>query len=416
MKITTHVFTLTLTAFLVSANAFAQSPLSPTAFKKDLQNVVDTYYKTYNEQEQFTAIAASVFMPTIDKEIKTVVAGTIGYGPLNQPITSDNLFEIGSITKSFTALILLQLQSEGKLSLDDPLGKWLPQYTHWKDVRLRQLLNMTSGIPNYSEDPEFDKQMYGNLGHVWTNEALLTYAHPDKPLKVNKDNRYEYCNSNYILAALVIEKATKDTYENQLQQRILSHKSLKNTFYPAGPEGIAVKKAISNQMVHGYFYDAKTNKSVDTFNNDLSWAGAAGALVATTENVARWVQLLYHGTLITPAHREGALDELESVVSLKTGQPITQVTPEDPAGFGLGVARIYEKQSKQRFWMYEGSTLGFRVLYFWNSCNDVTTVVAINSKGGEGAKDSKLGDHIGEVNINLYNVIMKHYPQLRCEN
>ena len=414
MKITTHLFNLTLSAFLVSSQAYALSPPSPEAFKEDIQQVVDTYYKTYKEKEKFTAIAASVFMPTIDKDIRTVVAGTIGLAPLNQPITPANLFEIGSITKSFTALILLQLQSEGKLSLDDNLGKWLPQYKQWKEVTLRQLLNMTSGIPNYSEDSEFDKKMYANLGRAWTNEELLTYAHPDKPLKINKDNRYEYCNSNYILAALVIEKVTKDSFENQLKQRLLSQKSLNKTYYPTGVGGIEIQKAISNQMVHGYFYDTKTNQSVDTFNNNLSWAGAAGAIVADTQNVVHWVQLLYHGTLFTLAHREDALDQLESLVSLKTGQPIKDVTAEDSAGFGLGIARIYDKQSKQRFWMYEGSTLGFRVLYFWNACNDVTTVVALNSKGGEGAKDSKLGDSIGEVNSNLYKVIMKHYPQLRC--
>lgn len=91
------------------------------------------------------------------QEVQTVVHGTMGYPPLSQPVTPNNLFDIGSITKSFTSLLLLQLQTENKLTLDDRLGKWLPQYPNWKEVTLRQLLNMTSGIPNYSEDKEFSK-------------------------------------------------------------------------------------------------------------------------------------------------------------------------------------------------------------------------------------------------------------------
>lgn len=404
----------------------AVSLITPTIYaadaviQKGMQVVVDDYLKKYSKQEDFTAIAASVLIPhdkDIDpNDITSVVAGTMGYPPFNQPISTDNLFDIGSITKSFTALIILQLQTEHKLSLNDSLGKWLPQYKQWKDVTLRQLLNMTSGIPNYSEDPDFDKEMMANLGHVWTNEELLTYAHPDKPIKINKNNRYEYCNSNYILAAMVIEKAGNDSYEHQLKKRILnSDNFLNDTYYPAGADGVATGKEIKSRRVHGYFYDEHLKKQVDTINNDLSWAGAAGAIVANTEDVVRWVQLLYHGTLFNPVFKERALAELESVVSTKTGLPIAKVTAKDPMGFGLGVAYHYDQQSGQAFWTYEGSTLGFRVMYLWNPCNDVTTVVALNSKGGEGNPKSNMGDHIVDANLNLYRMILKENPELQCK-
>lgn len=420
MKIKLSLIGLTLVTLwgwtYVYANSNSSFPL-----KDQLQKVVDNYYKTHSKKEKFTAIAASILIPRnkdIDpNDIETFVAGTIGFPPLKQPITSNNLFEIGSITKSFTALILLQLQTESKLSLEDSLGKWLPQYRQWKKVTLRQLLNMTSGIPNYSNDPAFMKKMYDNLSDVWTNEKLLTYAHPEKPIEIDKSKRFEYSNSNYILAALVIEKVTQDTFENQLKLRILNQQNyLKNTFYPAGPEGKAVQEVIMSRMVHGYYDDEKTNTTVDIMDNDLSWAGAAGAIVANTEDVVRWVQLLYRGTLITPTHRESALAQLETVVSMKTGQPIATVTSEDPLGFGLGVGYYYDKDLKQRFWFYEGSTLGFRVMYIWQPCNDVTTVVALNSKGGEGNPNSKMGDDIRKLNFNLYKTIIHQYPELRCNN
>ena len=419
MKIKTSIYSLTLAVSLISSTSSADSNFADTELKNQMQNVVTDYYKKFSDKELFTAMAASVLIPhnkqTDIKNTLTVVIGTMGFPPFNQEITTNNLFDIGSITKSFTSLILLQLQTEGVLSLDDTLGKWLPQYPNWKEVTLRQLLDMTSGIPNYSEDPVFDKKLYSDLSHVWTDEELLTYAHPEEALKVNKNNRYEYCNSNYILAALVIEKATHDTYENQLKKRIINAKNdLDDAFYPAGPNGVEVGNTIKNRRVHGYFYDKTTKKPVDTISNDLSWASSAGAIVANTEDVVKWVQLLYHGTLINPDYREKILTELESVVSTRTGRPIDTVTAEDPMGFGLGVAYRYDNDLKQRFWFYEGSTLGFRVMYLWSACNDVTTVIALNSKGAEGDPNSKMGDHIGTASLNLYNAILRVHPELRC--
>ncbi|MGM9451728.1 serine hydrolase domain-containing protein [Legionella bozemanae] len=418
MKLKSQFLGFVLSAFLASPILYAGSEVS-SELTNQLQKEIEAYYKKYSKKERLTAIAASVLIPqnqmNYKKEIKTVAHGTMGYPPLSQPITSNNLFDIGSITKSFTALILLQLQTEDKLTLDDPLGKWLPQYPNWKNVTLRQLLNMTSGIPNYSEDDEFSKEMESHLDKIWTDEELLKYAHPEKPLKKRKGNLFEYSNSNYILAALIIEKITNDTFENQLKLRIINSKNgLNDTFYPAGPDGQSVEKAIENRRVHGYLYDEKKNKLIDTLTNDLSWAGAAGAIVATPEDVVHWVQLLYHGTLIKPIFRERILAELESVVSMKTGQPIPQVTEDDPYGFGLGVGYLYDKDLKQSFWVYKGSTLGFRVMYFWQPCNNVTTVVALNSKGGEGNPDSKLGDKIMEANQNLYKLILKNHPELQC--
>lgn len=418
MKIKRTVIALGLHACFISA-AFAAPDPAPLV-KAEAQKIVNDYYDQFNKSEGFTAIAASVFVPDNDQNdnnnIQSVVAGTIGLAPYNKAITPKKLFEIGSITKSFTALILLQLQTENKLSLKDTVGKWLPQYPQWKDVTLTQLLNMTSGIPNYSADAEFEKEAEKNMYRVWTDEQLLTYAHPDQPIKKNPDQLYDYSNSNYILASMIIEKVTGDSFANQLAVRILNNPkvNLKSTYYPAGPKGPEILKSISERMVHGYYVDEKTGKLVDTFNNDLSWGAAAGALVADTENVIRWVQALYHGTLIAAPYREDSLSEMESLVSLKTGKAIAKVDEQNPGGFGLGVASYYDKESKQAFWVYQGSTLGFRVMYFWNPCNDITTVVALNSKAAEGNPESKLGNHIMEANLNLQKIILKHYPDLQC--
>lgn len=406
-------------AGIASTNAYATTATKSLApkVKKEMRN----YFRWYKENEQFTALAVTVRMPhpkNKDSELLLNFAkGTMGHGPLTQKITTNNLFDIGSITKSFTALILLQLQSEGTLSLDDSLGKWLPQYPNWSKVTLRQLLNMTSGIPNYSENPEFWKAEENNLSYVWTDEGLLSFAYPEKALETDRSSLYEYSNSNYILAALVIEKATQDSFENQLQKRIFSQTNyLTNTYYPAGPSGVEVANAIKERRVHGYYYDDAAKANVDVIDNDLSWAGAAGAIVANTEDVAHWVQLLYHGMLLRPEYREQALNEMTSIVSMKTGLPITNVNENEPSGFGLGVGYAFDKHSKNRFWVYQGSTLGYRVMYIWSECNDVSVTAALNSKGGEGKPDSKIGNHIFDLDLAIYKKIIQTYPELRCTN
>lgn len=273
---------------------------------------------------------------------------------------------------------------------------------------------MTSGIPNYSEDKEFNKKMEANLSRVWTDEELLTYAHPEKPIKRDEKNLFEYSNSNYILAALIIEKVTNDSFSHQIEQ-LFKQGNLKSSFYLAGANADATKKQISNRLTHGYFYDESSKKLIDTFDGNLSWAAAAGAIVANTEDVAHWVQLLYRGSLIDARYREDALAAMETIVSMKTGHPIPTVSEEDPTGFGLGVGAYYDKTSKQKFWVYQGSTLGFRFMYFWNPCNDITTVVALNSKAGEGDPGSKLGNHIVQANLDLYQAVIKNHNELQCE-
>ena len=96
----------------------------------------------------------------------------------SKPVTSDSLFQIGSNTKVFTSVILLRLEAEGVLSIDDTLARWLPQYPAWKRVTIRQLLNMTSGIPTYDLTPDWNKDYDDNPYRKFTPEDLVAYVYP----------------------------------------------------------------------------------------------------------------------------------------------------------------------------------------------------------------------------------------------
>lgn len=398
----------------------AEPLFAATTTEKILETEVHQYMQHYQSKEHFTGMGVSVFIPVKKGEPKgdifSYFAGLMQVPPPKKPIEANSLFEIGSITKSFTSVLLLQLEGEGKLSLDDPIGKWLPQYKKWSKVTIRHLLNMTSGIPSYSKDDAFDKLLIKDPKAFWTNLGLLNYASPQKEIANAQNAGFDYSNSNYILSALIIEKVTGKPFHEALEERILKPLQLNSTFYPPGLSKEVIEKEISPRMVIGYDYDEKTKKLINYANNDLSWAGAAGAIVANTEDVVHYVQGLYQGSLFSPNYREKALKALTSVVSMKTGKPIPTVDKAHSKGFGLGIGYYYSKDLHDRFFVYEGSTLGFRVFYLYSPCNQVIVASAVNSKGGEGNPQSKQGDNIMNFTLSLYKTLLQKEPGLVCKN
>lgn len=396
--------------FLLAGNAtYAQ----PKTLHDDIQSIVNSYLAKEGKQEHVSGISLSISYPD-QKNMKTETfyAGTSTHKIPAKPVTKTTLFDTGSITKSYTSAIILQLESEGHLDINDPVGKWLPQYTMWKDVKIKQLLNMTSGIPNYSDNDAFNDYQEKNLLGEYTDEFLLSFAHPDKAITPGK--KYEYSNSNYILAGMIIEAITKQNFADVLQERILGPLHLNDTFYAAGPNWKYVNKITFPRKAHGYYFDYNKRKLLDLTRVNLSWGGAAGAIVSTTADQLKWVDALYHGTIFPKKDRAKLLHELTSVVSMKTGQPIDTVNENDSYGFGLGVGYAYEKN--QRFWYYEGSTLGYRMLYTWKQCNNVTVMAALNSKGGEGDADSPISDKISKLVSESYAKVIELHPNLNCND
>ena len=165
-------------------------------------------------------------------------------------MSPDALWQIGSNTKAFTAVMLLQLEAEGKLSITDTLGQWLPQYPAWRDVTIRQLLNMTSGIP----DPGNDDDLPGY-------QAFLSAIAAGADLSAAKVVSYVgtaitgdvwlNSNTNYVLAQLIIEKVTHDSYGDQLARRITIPLGLRSLCFAPS----TCPAADATRMPAGYFFD-----------------------------------------------------------------------------------------------------------------------------------------------------------------
>ena len=362
---------------VMAAAGAAPTTTGDAALRDALQADLQNYLNARSKIEHISAASLSINLRGMDSNIN-VAAGQTRYAG-SDPVSPANLFQIGSNTKAFTSVAILQLEAEKKLSIDQTVGRWLPQYPAWKSVTIRQLLNMTSGIPSYDRDQPMLRAYAANPYAYFTTARLVAFVYPKNGSAPPKTSGWAYTNTAYILAQMIIERASGRSYTSELDRRFLrSSLNLNDTYYEAD----RYPQRVTSRMVSGYFVNSGPGnaglapllgKDVRTFS--ISWAQGAGGIVATPEDVTRWSRALFEGPLLAPQQRR----ELMSIVSDKTGKPLTTTTLHDPAGFGLGVAqRTFPQLGK--IWYYEGETLGYRMLYVWLPKSDAVIAVALNSQ------------------------------------
>lgn len=377
--------------------AFWQAPAtarqSDAALRATLRRDLDGYLASHAKAEHISALSLSVSLSSRDANIN-VTSGTtrIGGGGRVQPSA---LWNIGSNTKAFTACLILQLESEGKLTIDQTVTHWLPQYPAWAHVTIRRLLNMTSGIPGYDNVPAMGYAEAKSLHRRWSDAQLVAFADPVYGKSPPPTHGYNYSNTNYILAGMIVERVTGHTYADELRSRLIDGLRLRDTFYSPN----VYPRAIVDRMVSGYFYNDGPGDEPfagllgkDMRENDMSWAAAAGGMIATPQDLTRWARALYSGKVL-PARQQR---ELMSLVSIKTGKPLASTSAADPQGFGLGVVQV-TRGTIGTFWFYQGETLGYRMIHVWLPKSDVVFALALNSQ-----PPSSQEAHIGALIEQIY--------------
>jgi D-alanyl-D-alanine carboxypeptidase len=374
--------------------AAAQS--SDAALTSSLQKALATYVATRAKPEHISAASLSISLKGAEKNIN-LAAGTTKYPNAGAKVTPADLFEIGSITKSFTSVAILHLEAAGKLTIEDKLGKWLPQYPAWKNVTIHQLLDMTSPIPGYDNQPSIAKIMGTDPSHRFTPEELVAAAYPHNG-KPKPASGWTYSNTNYILAQMIVEKAGGKPYADVVRE-LFDKVGLKNTYY----EQNLYPASITDRMVSGYFFNHDPdNKPLapllahDVKNDSVSWMQGAGGIVSSMQDVSRWARALYEGPLLADKQRS----ELMTLVSDQTGEPIDGPSKEHPSAFGLGVGAGF-RPALGAYWYYQGMTLGYRVLYAYFPKNGAVIVVGLNSQ-----PDNKQ-NHDGALLEEVYGVLHK---------
>jgi D-alanyl-D-alanine carboxypeptidase len=211
-----------------------------------------------------------------------------------RPVAPDDHMRIASTAKAFSGAVALGLVDRGALSLDDTIGRRLPSLPRkWHAVTLRQLLNHTSGLPDYTKSPEFIEILTADPHHHFDSRRLLDYVAGD-PLLFRPGSRYQYSNSDNIAVALMAEAATGKRYEQLLRGLVYRPLGLRDTSLPQGYE-------MPEPYMHGY--DVQPPKAPEDVSEVFSASGAwaSGGIVSTPADMTRFIRGYAGGALISPA-------------------------------------------------------------------------------------------------------------------
>jgi D-alanyl-D-alanine carboxypeptidase len=222
---------------------------------------------------------------------REVHAFGVGNVKTGRPMRAGDRMRIASAAKAFSGGVALSLVSKGKLSLNDTIGERLPDLPdRWSKVTLRQLLNHTSGIPDFSNDKGFEKALFASLKKAPPPEKLLAYVY-DKDLLFKPGSEYHYSNSDNIAVALMVEAATDKSYERQLRDQVYRPLGLKKTSLPSGPN-------LKEPYIHGYDNDPADQLPEDyTEIVAAGWAWASGGIVSTPSDLNDFIRGYVGGKL-----------------------------------------------------------------------------------------------------------------------
>ncbi|MGW2519216.1 serine hydrolase domain-containing protein [Streptomyces sp. NPDC001617] len=254
----------------------------------------------------------------------TAGVGNTGTG---RPRSARDRYRVGSVTKTFVATVVLQLEAEGRLSLDDTVEKWLPGAVHGNGhdgsrITLRQLLNHTSGVFNYTQDDDFATMYFlkdGFFKHRYdpkTPEDLLAVAMAHKP-NFEPGTSWSYSNTNYLLAAMVIEKVTGHSYGAEIRDRVIAPLHLTGTSVP----GTRVTVPQPSSRAYSTFRST-TGSAYDVTTLNPAIAYGSGEMISDSADLDRFYRALLTGRLLPPRR----LREMRTTVAAEGG-----------ARYGLGL-------------------------------------------------------------------------------
>ena len=295
------------------------------------------------------------------------------------PLRPTAQYRVGSITKTFVATIVLQLVGEGRLRLDEPVSKRLPDLlSDGRLITVRQLLNHTSGLPDYTEDPELFAGIVEN--RVWKPAALVAMA--DKhPRLFAPGSAWKYSNTNYIVAGLLIKAVTGHSLANELQRRIFSPLGLDHTSFPV------TNAPLTGYHTHGYIstetIPTADGQPLDVTGYNPSHAWAAGAIVSNAEDLSDFYEALMGGRLLTPR----LLREMRTTVAEDPTDPNTTFR------YGLGLERVSDTCGAN--WGHSGSIYGYRGIAYWNARTGRTVIIASTMYPAPAAAESPLATATG---------------------
>lgn len=305
------------------------------------------------------------------KDGKSIYSHAYGWRDLEKrtPATVDTHYEVGSITKQFTAAAVLQLKEAGKLDLDAKLAIYLPDAPHAQGVTLRQLLSHTSGMPDYLDAMD----AAGLLAKPVTYAQIANYA-KNKPLDFEPGSQAQYSNTGYVLLGRVIEVVSHESYEHYVQNHLLKPAGMRQTFTIADEVHLPA-------MATGYQLVDKRAQRAQAWDKLALWS--AGNLVTTVGDLEKWNEALAAGKIV-------------KVDDFRLMSTSVMTTKQGDSGMGLGLfVGAYEDQP--RTW-HPGGTNGFSVANMYFPRQSLHIIAFTNLKSSHG-----LGEQIANAIFNDLN-------------
>ena len=346
---------------------------APKTIQAELQTMLDRTAKEL-------LIPGAVIVLRAPQADFMVSYGTTLLGATNPP-DADTHFRIASNTKTMTAAVIMQLAQENNLSLDDPISKYIPEVPNGDNITIAQLLEMRSGLYNYTNDPVISATIDTDPVKVWTPAELLAiaFAHPPN---FPPGTKYEYNNTNYALLGVVIEKLDGKPLAQVMHDRLFGPQNMQDTELPASNVN-----TIPEPYSHGYLYGsssvaltgeppystevqaaarAGTLLPKDYTGVNPSVAAAAGGVISTADDLATWIKALVAGRVLDPAYQRQWLDSLK---------------PEDPSKpkgqkYGYGIAQL--SWGPNTIYFHGGETPGYNSKISYDPANDMTLIVWTN--------------------------------------
>jgi D-alanyl-D-alanine carboxypeptidase len=272
------------------------------------------------------------------------------------PVKGDEHTRIGSVTKTFTGTLIMQLVDEGKLSLDDTIDQWFPDLPDGDQITVRMLGDMGSGINSYTANDATVAKYFADPQGAWTPEELIA-AGVAAPRKFAPGDGFFYSNTNFVMLGMIIEQVTNQPYVQALQSRILDPLKLKATSFPDAT-------ALPTPSWHGYTdQNSENGQLVDATTWSPTFAAMAGQMQSNLTDVMTWAKAVGTGATLT---KKGQAERLQ-------GNPKSKSGVREYA-FAIG---------KDNGWLaHDGDIPGFNSQLAYLPAGDVTIVVLTNSDAG----------------------------------
>lgn len=318
-----------------------------------------------------------------------------------RPMTPEMYHRIGSVTKTFTASLLLKAAGDGLLSLDDTIDQYVKGVPNGDEITLRQLATMTSGVATYSETRKFPGDPGADLHRVWKPEELVEIGIKDSPL-FDPGTQFNYSNTNYVLLGLVLEQVTGKSMAELTREQIIGPLDLEDTSFPDRADN-----SIPDPHAQGYTLQGRSSgqKPRDATDWSTSSAWTAGMMISTVDDLLVYGRALGTGKgLLSPAQQKERIDSLASDVP-----PFDQPPLEGDFGYGLGLM-------KEHGWIgHSGVIAGYNTALYYNQELDAVLVVEANSDIASGdcpeerptLTGSKKGIPCADPSTRIFRVLAK---------